>query len=141
MLNNNVIVDKQGPAWFPSRKVIFQMNPVDVPKFRSDLSEACFKASIVIAKEPNLLRVTCCISKLAETLLTNLQLILDGRAGLPTDWGVPGYSAAVDSVTIAYDRDWLERAAKEYHSFVSSGWRPGPIVSVTENDDTTISDS
>jgi hypothetical protein len=52
MLDHNVVVDPDRPAWLPMGKVVLQANAVDIGKFRRDGRQARLESSVMVSERP-----------------------------------------------------------------------------------------
>jgi hypothetical protein len=101
VLNNNIIVDVEGPAGLPaSREVIRKGDAVDILELRGHLCETAFKPSVMVAKQMEEPRERCRFDDLPETFLANVQLFFDRRELIPANRRVSRYGTTIKYVPI-----------------------------------------
>jgi hypothetical protein len=116
VLDDSVIVDMDGPAPYPFRKVVGEANTVNIFKLGCYLGKPCFETSIMVPEGPELLRVSCRFNDLPEAFLADLKFFLDGWYMVPPDWWVAGDARRIQNIAVHNDDGGFKRFAEPNES-------------------------
>jgi len=140
VLANDAIVNPDGPALFPQREMVAQVDSCDAPVFACDGRQSRFESGVVVAKRPDFTRPAARLSYVMQVILRGFYFFNGGWRAFPAYRWVTTDLWKVQYVSVKDYGGWLQVFAEALERPQRDTLGAGPDVEVGPDDNEAVFD-